>query len=223
MTGITFDMNPVLTPTITTAITIVSVLLCTIAIISVGFRYYTRIWIVKSLGWDDHFALLSTVLLTAYCILVSVGFELCKNKKTADTHFLSNITSIVLAIEVFYIVTVGFFKVSLALFFLRVTIIRSLRRAIIWVVGIISVFGAGYFFFAIFQCGPPQRSTFFIKKLEQQCASYSATIGLAYTHGVLMALTDLLFLLLVYPIISPTTLRPREKFNVALLLGIGAL
>jgi hypothetical protein len=223
MDGVLFTVNPIITPATETAIITISVLLCFFAFLAVGFRYYTRIWIVKSLGWDDHLALISTILLTIYCTLLSVGFHLGENQSKVGIDFLSTVTSIVLAIEVFYIVTVGLFKVSLALFFLRVTLGRSLRRSIVWVVAIVSLYGFAYFFFAIFQCGPPHGNTFFIKKLEQKCASYSATLGLAYVHGLLMAFTDVFFLLLVYPIVAPTTLNPREKFNVALLLGIGAL
>jgi hypothetical protein len=223
MAGITFVINPPITYLTSTGITVVCVFLCLVAFLTVGVRYYTRIWIVKSVGWDDHLTLIATILLTAYCALLSAGFRIGLNVVAADQHIMTVVTNIVLAIETFYIVTIGVFKVSLALFFLRVTVSSTLRKSIIWVVSVISVYGIGYFFFAIFQCGTPHGSTFFIQKLENQCASYAGTMGPAYTHGILMAGTDLFFLVLVFPIVAPTKLRLREKINVAILLGIGTL
>jgi hypothetical protein len=201
----------------------ICILLSIFAWISIGLRYYTRRYIVNNLGWDDHIGLLATILLTVFCALICAEYEKGKGKSVIDRNTMAFLSNVLLAIETLYIVTVGVFKISLALFFLRVVISRAIRLSIICIISFISLFGLAYSLFAIFKCGVPHGSTFWIKKVENQCASQSSSIGLAYFHGVLMSSTDLYFLVLVYPIVVPTRMKLREKVNIAVLMSIGTL
>jgi hypothetical protein len=91
------------------------------------------------------------------------------------------------------------------------------------VVGIFSIYSGAYFFFAIFQCGMPNGTTFWLKKLANQCIRDDIMLGMGYTHAILSALTDLFFLGLIYPVVSKTHLKSREKKNVALLLALSTV
>jgi hypothetical protein len=130
---------------------------------------------------------------------------------------------ILLSLESFYVVTVGFFKVSLAYYFLRIVIDQRTRQLIYAVLTIFSIYSFGYFFFAIFQCGIPSGSSFWERKIALECASDSVGLGLGYTHAILTASSDLIFLSLVIPIVVKSRLRMREKVIVCLLMAFATL
>jgi hypothetical protein len=129
-----------------------------------------------------------------------------------------------LSLEALYVVTVLAFKISLSFFFLRV-IVRPIERSIIiWVLTIFTFFSVGYLFFAIFQCGIPSGSTFWIHKLNDKCAPDQSGLGMAYTHAVLTAGTDLIFLVLPIPLLRRSiTFRVREKIVLGMIMGLGTL
>jgi hypothetical protein len=127
-----------------------------------------------------------------------------------------------LALEVFYILTIGVFKVSIGLFFVRILTEKWQRGTIYCVLVIFSTFGVVYFFYAIFQCGIPTGSTFWQRRVANQCLSNSSGLGLGYTHGVLTALTDLIFVALPLWVVFKARLNLRERIIISgiMLLAI---
>jgi hypothetical protein len=221
--AITIKLSPVLSQLSADGTVVVCTLLSCFAWVAVLLRIYTRTWIVGKTSWDDYLIVISVLLFTIFCILMSVEFQIGAGKSNVDGNFMATSTNLLLAIETFYIVTMGIFKISLGLFFLRIIINRILRLITICGLVVISVYATVYFFFAVFQCGIPKGSHFWIQKISTQCFSPTVTLGLGYVHATLMASSDLWFLCLVFPIILPTRLRFREKINVTLLLCLGTL
>jgi hypothetical protein len=128
-----------------------------------------------------------------------------------------------LALESFYVVTVGIFKVSLGLFFLRVLIEKWQRKVVHWTLIIFSTYSVGYFFYAIFQCGIPNGAVFWERKITSQCTSDATGLGLGYTHGILTALTDMVFVVLPFPVVRRARLNLREKMIVGGILGLATM
>jgi hypothetical protein len=130
---------------------------------------------------------------------------------------------LVLSLECLYVVTVAIFKISLGLFFLRLLTDNRSRLIIKWILILFSLFSTGYLFFAIFQCGIPRGSTFWLRKFAGQCASEPVGLGMGYIHAILTAGTDLMFLALTYPMIRNSQLEKREKVVVGFILCLATL
>jgi hypothetical protein len=127
------------------------------------------------------------------------------------------------ALEAFYVLTMTFFKISLGIFFLRTVITQKQRRIVHGVLFIFVFWSAGYFFFALFQCGVPSGSRFWVNKVEDKCGSDALGLGLGYAHAVLTAGTDLIFVSLPIPTILNLNMKPREKCIIACIFGIATM
>lgn len=91
-----------------------------------------------------------------------------------------------------YILTTVIFKLSLAVFFLRVVNQRWQRQVIIGSVTLYTLFGTAWLFVAIFQCGSP--ANYGANEAAGKCLPFQTVLRpLNYTHGVLNAVTDWIF------------------------------
>src|ERR1700759_3543282 len=97
--------------------------------------------------------------------------------------------------QAFYVITMGIFKISLGLFFLRILVARWARRVVYGVLFAFSLYSVGYFFFVVFGCGVPGGGSYWMRKIANECASDSITLGLGYALAILTAGTDLIFLM----------------------------
>jgi hypothetical protein len=140
-----------------------------------------------------------------------------------------------------YILTSIFFKLSLAVFFLRIVNQRWQRQVIIGSVTIYTLFGTAWLCVALFQCGNPR--DFGIHELEGKCLPFKTVLRpLNYTHGVFNAVTDWIFAIsksrihtqLFGQSITDTTQVPifvvksaqmhrQQKITVCTILGLGVL
>jgi hypothetical protein len=126
--------------------------------------------------------------------------------------------------EVFYILSVMVLKLSLGVFFLRITIDFWHRMIIYTAVTISSIYSVVMFFFAVFQCGYYKNSLdFIIKRLGNKCASNSTTLGMTYTHAAVTTLTDWTFLFLPFLILRGSLMKRSEKWSVGSILGFAAM
>lgn len=113
-----------------------------------------------------------------------------------------------------------FFKISLGVFLLRI-VIRPWHTVFIYVVMAISTsIGLAYFFFAIWQCGNPNK--ILENKLTGHCQPASVQLGMAYTHAAVQAFTDWSFASLPVVIMWNANMDRRSKVSVAFILMLGA-
>lgn len=116
--------------------------------------------------------------------------------------------------ESFYILTMMALKAALALFFLRI-IIKPWQRRIVYFSLVASIsFGVGFFLYTVFECGVPDGTTFWIRKLSGKCAGNASILGMGYTHALINALTDLSFVALTVPMLHKIRINHREKIIV---------
>lgn len=114
-------------------------------------------------------------------------------------------------------------KISLALFFLRFICGPWQKRTIYTTIIITTVFGTAYLLYATFQCGAPHGLSFWERKLLGKCAGTASILGMAYTHGVLTALTDAVFLVLTIPAIIKIKIRSGERLVLGGILTLATL
>ena len=117
-----------------------------------------------------------------------------------------------------------FIKLSLGIFFLRITVDRIQRRIIYAVIAISVSFGTIYFFFIVFQCGAPiQGATFWERFISRKCVPPSAVLAMGYTHALLNAITDVTLAVLPIGLVRKAKLHPHQKIIVGGILVIGAM
>jgi hypothetical protein len=110
-------------------------------------------------------------------------------------------------------------KISLCLFYLRITVLYWQRYAIYIIASTSIIFGFAYFLFILFQCGAPVESkTFWLKRIEEECVSRASILGMGYTHGVISSLTDLSLVVLPIPIILQARINRNEKIIVTIII-----
>jgi hypothetical protein len=126
--------------------------------------------------------------------------------------------------ECFYPLVMLFLKVSLSLFFLRITPVQWQRYAIYITLAVSTIANIMFFFLMLFQCGKPGKALGLItKKALGQCIPATAGLVLSYSHGILDTLSDVLFATLPYWLLRHSTMARREKWSAASILVLAAL
>jgi hypothetical protein len=115
-------------------------------------------------------------------------------------------------------------KISLGIFFLRLTFSRVPHVIIYVAVTTSLIFSVAMFFFAVFQCGYYKTvGEFILRRLTNKCASDSTARGISYTHATMTILTDWTFILLPVFIVWGTLKTRRQKVTFGLFMCFVAL
>ncbi|KAE9962761.1 hypothetical protein BLS_010051 [Venturia inaequalis] len=126
--------------------------------------------------------------------------------------------------EIFYILSIVTVKISLAVFFLRLTVELWQRRVVLVALAVSCSFSVLMFFFVVFQCGVYDNSTvFLIRRFSNQCVSDKFTLGMTYTHGIITMLTDWAFLVLPFFVLKKSLMNRNEKTTVVLILMFASI
>jgi hypothetical protein len=117
-----------------------------------------------------------------------------------------------------------FIKLSVGVFFMRVTIVPWHRWVTIAMLTISTSFGASFLFFAIFQCHTwPTPRKFTLLMLRGQCIAPIPGLAMNYTHAVLNAATDWVCGILPLFMIKQSRMPIKAKAAVVFLLGLAAM
>jgi len=164
------------------------------------------------------FTVFAVALFTLYVLVNDPTFMQLTVKKTNAAIDLYLVTA------VFYVITMLVFKISLALLFLRVTILPWQRRLVIGAAGVSTVVSFAYMFVPIFQCGIPESGwTFIVKSLQNKCISNSAKLGTSYTHAIVVSVTDWLFAVLSVMVVMRLQMKTRVRLTTAFVLLLGTM
>jgi hypothetical protein len=120
-----------------------------------------------------------------------------------------------------YVVTMIFLKISLGLFFLRISVLKVQRWTIYTIVFVSTLFGIAYFLYSLLQCGAPiQAQKYWEMRFLDECVSNSSILGMSYVHAILMAATDLTLAALPIPMIYRSRITNHEKWIVTGIFAI---
>src|ERR1700759_4156623 len=115
-------------------------------------------------------------------------------------------------------------KISIGLFFYRLTVLPYQKRFIVSVITVSSIFGTAFFFFAIFQCGPWKSPDEFLSRfMSEPCQPKGFALGMNYTHAIINALTDIICSFFPIYLISRSQMHWREKIAVIIILIMAIL
>ena len=130
---------------------------------------------------------------------------------------------LLLVAEDFYILAMMVLKISLALFFLRFLIELWQKRTVYIIIIITTVYSIAYVLYATFQCGVPHGLSFWERRLLGKCAGSASILGLGYTHGILTALTDVIFLVLMVPVVMKVKVQSHERIVLGGILSLASM
>ncbi|KAM5468785.1 hypothetical protein MauCBS54593_004780 [Microsporum audouinii] len=205
------------------AILILTMIFVPLTLFLLFARIYTRLRISRSFGADDILIIIATVpaivcgLITAWAAL-----KLGWNRHVYDVPFnqLQLGLKLVIVVEVFFSIGVGFTKLSLLAFTLRImkgSANKMLENIVIITMAVIGVYTIIFVFFVIFTCNPIHLYWTLSTK-PQNCIDEGAHLR---ASGVINTLTDLLVVLLPIPTVMSLKLYARQRFILALLFGTG--
>ncbi|CAD0082697.1 unnamed protein product, partial [Aureobasidium vineae] len=181
-------------------------------------RIYVRGWMIRSFGWDDWLMMVTWgFFAVTTSLLISIALAEIHPPGVGNPDTVNGILTLVVCIFGLYILTTIIFKLSLAVFFLRVVNQRWQRQVIIGSVTLYTLFGSAWLFVAIFQCGNP--GDYGKNELDGKCLPFKTVLRpLNYTHGVLNAVTDWIF-----AISKSAQMHRQQKITVCTILGLGVL
>jgi hypothetical protein len=127
-------------------------------------------------------------------------------------------------VECFYIATMVFIKLSLGIFFMRVTVVKWHKGFTTAVLALSTVFGVAFLMFAIFQCSVlPSSKVFAQRMLAGKCATRTSGLVMNYLHATITAMTDCMCGILPLFIVKQSRMPFRAKLVVVLLLIVAAV
>ena len=111
------------------------------------------------------------------------------------------------------------FKIALGMFFLRI-VIRPWQRYVVYgTIAVNTIYGVGFLFFEIFQCGNPKY--FLEKELTGKCVSNEVLLGVNLSHGILNAVTDWILCILPIFVLRKAKLPRVAKISAGFVLLVG--
>lgn len=191
--------------------------------ITLGLRFWVRLVVIKNPGWDDVVLLLTALIFTGFCTSVILVETIGGANRANDLNFaqLIRLVGMVIAALELYIATMVVFKISLAIFYLRIVIRTWQRYVVIGACVINTIYGVFLFFTALFNCGNP--SNYLLNEVKGACLSDTTTNGIQLAGCILNAATDGIFALLPVSILYKAAIPLPAKFlsGFILLLACG--
>jgi hypothetical protein len=120
-----------------------------------------------------------------------------------------------------YVLTTILFKISLAIFFLRIVVAQWQRRLIVITTAIFTAWSIAYMFITTFRCGPPK--DILLNTARGKCLPTSIVSPLLYVSGISNALMDLMFAVLPTTILWNSQMPIKRKISCCILLSMGGL
>ena len=126
--------------------------------------------------------------------------------------------------EIAYIISMIFIKLSLGVFFLRLAIKPRQIWFIKALIVISTINGVTYAGYGVFQCGNPGgQPELWVKIATSKCLPESYMLGFGYTHAIVNAVTDALFVAFPIWFLRGSSNSRREKFMISGMLMLGAM
>ncbi|KAH8881859.1 hypothetical protein GQ53DRAFT_754023 [Thozetella sp. PMI_491] len=199
--------------------------------ICVCFRLVTRLFIIRSPGWDDLFVGLYLVTTTFFSISASIapdwglGRHLLSLKFSEFTNFLHTFYFMNAA----YHTSAAFIKLALLLQFLRVFPKESRsRKACIALIVLVTGWGLAYGFISWFPCFPV--ADYWNNPLGDSCYGFGSGmvndntfVATFVSHAATNTLIDLLILALPIPLLFKQEITSRIRWGLSGLLTMGAV
>ncbi|EPS38621.1 hypothetical protein H072_7594 [Dactylellina haptotyla CBS 200.50] len=197
----------------------ITVTFTSLAFITVALRIYTRARITRYMGWDDWFIMLAMIASLAMFGLQITAMCAGWYQHIWDVPFESFVFSkkIGLSIQSLYPWILGFMKISILLFYLRLSVSPPFRLVVYISLGFMGLYTVASSLAILFQCWP------FNTRLGHPLGSCVNLIALNYTVASLNIATDVFVYLLSWVMVRHLKVPTGQKIAVLAIFSVGAL
>ncbi|KAF3385389.1 hypothetical protein F1880_002741 [Penicillium rolfsii] len=191
-----------------------------LAVIALGVRIWTRLFVVRNFRWDDYLMIIALLL---SCVLTGVTLEMLNwglGKHMWDVplaDFMAQFPKLNLIAAIIYCAATGFTKVSVLVFYLRIFPSRSFHIAVWTIVFVAAGYSIASILANIFSCNPIAKSwdlTITTGTCMNRPVFYFANAGL----GIF---TDFATVAVPIPWLRRLQMPARQKIAVGVILAMG--
>ncbi|KAL6714046.1 hypothetical protein ACLMJK_008540 [Lecanora helva] len=200
-----------------------AILVTVIACIFVALRFVTRIWIVRSVGWDDYtilFATFGVIIGTGLdCVLVHYGtgrhkyylkdWEYIENQKYSYGEWIQTFQ------------TLMFTKISICFFLLRIPVKKYFIRPIQVAIVALIVSNIVLTLLWILQCNPVARA--WNKQTPGTCFTDAQLQRIIISQAIISAISDVVLALFPIALLWKVKIELRIKMGLCALMGLGLI
>ncbi|MCJ1269651.1 hypothetical protein MMC22_009543 [Lobaria immixta] len=205
------------------AVVISTTLLSTATVL---LRVYTRIKVLRNLGWDDYTIIVAQALSILGTILI---VQMVVNGVGRHMYYLPidhivNAGLYFVIVEITYIVAIVSVKCSVCLFLLRI-MARGTSKRLPWflylLMAVMTVLSIATTIVILLQCTPPARQ--WDPRVKGTCRSYPKRLGIGYAQMAWSICTDVICALFPILILWKSKMNKRAKYAVWAIMGVGLL
>lgn len=201
---------------------IVNILFLSLAASSCILRWYTRLFVVKGFGADDWLMMLAVSFYILYVVsgLISANHGSGRHQSTLSKHDLSIAMQQWWLCYLWYDFCMIFARLSIGIFFLRLTV-KRFHLYLIYLI-MISTVGFGLIFMgvAIGECTPP--SYFWDKTIDGgSCMDSKIIVALMYLYSSSSLFSDATYAIFPIFLIRGLQMDKRTKYALMPILGLG--
>lgn len=205
----------------TSAVTIV---ITVVATVFVAARFYTRIWLVRSIKQDDWWILAAWILAVGFStsICVAVKYGLGKHKENIPESSLGPLRKAEYAFAILYNPSLMLTKTSIIVFYLSV-MSKDVDPVFKWcnwlTLAVVNLVGTALTFFSIFQCRPVAAGYLYPQPADAHCTDI---VTLYLSSAPVNIITDIALLFLPMPILTGMRLPRKQKIILVATFSFGA-
>lgn len=199
-----------------------NIALLVISSVILAVRLYVRLWMIRSPGLDDVFAVLAWGTLTTLSALeiVETVYGAGRQMISVEPQDLAKFFSILPTMQLLYLASTGLVRLSIATFLPRLNKEASFKR-LVWVLeAAISIFTIICFSILLFECRPV-RDLWNKSAPGAKCLSSAHENRLWYTHASFGILFDCILLGLPMWILYSKMMLNATTIKVMLIFAVG--
>ncbi|KAH8647776.1 hypothetical protein BX600DRAFT_118764 [Xylariales sp. PMI_506] len=199
---------------------VLDILFVSLAVLSTLLRWYTRVVIVNGVGVDDWLMLGSLCFYGLYVIsgMISAAHGTGRHEATLSDHDRSIALEHWWLCYIWYDMAMVFARLSIGIFFLRLTIKRIHMLMIHAIMSTTVVFGIIFLGIAVGQCTPP--SYFWDKDQDGWCINSKVLVALTYMYSASSLFSDATYAIFPLFLMRRLNMDRRTKWGLTSILGL---
>ncbi|KXJ87830.1 hypothetical protein Micbo1qcDRAFT_207595 [Microdochium bolleyi] len=184
-----------------------------IALAVLSMRIFTRAWVVRSIGLDDYFAIAAMLMSVGFSVHLGAGRHMWHMlvAEYSPSFLAGNI-----GITITYSTSVSFSKLSILVFYLRLSPKENFRRTVYVIIGIVIAYTVAYVLTIIFQCTPV--SAAWDITIRGNCIKPILPMMTLSTANILI---DVIILLIPIKVFLELHMSKRQRSSLIALFGAG--
>jgi len=206
---------------VTSAVTIVMIVIATLF---VAGRFFTRIYLVRSIKQDDWWILAAWIVAVGFSVSIctAVHFGLGRHKVDIPDSSFSSLRKSEYAFSILYNPSLMLTKTSIIVFYLSV-MSKDVDPVFKWcnwlTLAVVNVFGIALTFLSIFQCRPVAAGYLYPSPPTAKCTDI---VTLYLSSAPVNIITDVALLFLPMPILTGMRLPRKQKIILVVTFSFGA-